>query len=341
MPPPSTLPSSSSSSRTAHRSSFLYFSTHTTPHHLHSPTALPIRLFFADIFPKGLYTIKMVSDSYYRSLIEAVRQLPVLYDRTHPDFRNVRKRNEAWKLVSETLFKRGFSPNEVSVTKSRDRWKSLVQRYRTSGQFGPAFMFTSEMQFLDEFLNAVPSQPVEATANSLLGNMKKEDSDWEFPVLFGSANQSDNNMSLFANMDSPGGSSSPYAQQQNDINAVDTNTEDGLLNGNCSFSNGNGVSSAHCVPISISSLSVKDLMARKRPRQNVSDGPTALEKRIASSLETIQEFISNAFQKQKEHEVEKEKSPNAALFQCIDHLTADMSPKEHQEALREIKRSCK
>lgn len=54
----------------------------------------------------------MVSDSYYRSLIEAVRQLPVLYDRAHPDFRNVRKRNEAWKLVSETLFKRGFSPNE-------------------------------------------------------------------------------------------------------------------------------------------------------------------------------------------------------------------------------------
>lgn len=81
-------------------------------------------------------------------------------------------------------------------------------------------------------------------------------------------------------------------------------------------------------------------MARKRPRQNVADGPTALEKRIASSLETIQEFISNAFQKQKEQETEKEKSPNAALFQCIDHLTADMSPKEHQEALREIKRSC-
>ncbi|VDK89420.1 unnamed protein product [Onchocerca ochengi] len=283
----------------------------------------------------------MVSDSYYRSLIEAVRQLPVLYDRAHPDFRNVRKRNEAWKLVSETLFKRGFSPNEVSVTKSRDRWKSLVQRYRTSGQFGPAFMFTAEMQFLDEFLNAMPSQPVEATATTLLGNMKKEDSEWEFPVLFGSANHTDNNMSLFANMDSPGDSSSPYAQQSSDINAADgTNTDDGLLNGNCNFSNGNGVSSAHCVPISISSLSVKDLMARKRPRQNVPDGPTALEKRIASSLETIQEFISNAFQKQKEQEAEKEKSPNAALFQCIDHLTADMSPKEHQEALREIKRSC-
>lgn len=205
--------------------------------------------------------------------------------------------------------------------------------------------------------------------------MKKEDSEWEFPGLFGNANQTDNNMSLFANMDSPGGSSSPYAQQQSDLNAVDGSTDDGLLNGNCNFSNGNGVSSAHCVPISISSLSVKgvkfsevfvhvnvnsyiciyellaklletrniliaDLIARKRPRQNVTDSPTALEKRIASSLETIQEFISNAFQKQKEQEMEKEKSPNAALFQCIDHLTADMSPKEHQEALREIKRSC-
>lgn len=61
---------------------------------------------------KNHLNLKMVSDSYYRSLIEAVRQLPVLYDRAHPDFRNVRKRNEAWKLVSETLFKRGFSPNE-------------------------------------------------------------------------------------------------------------------------------------------------------------------------------------------------------------------------------------
>lgn len=98
----------------------------------------------------------------------------------------------------------------------------------------------------------------ESAANSLLGNIKKEDSEWEFPTLFGSANQTDNNMSLFANMDSPGGSSSPYTQQQNDINAVDgTSTDDGLLNGNCNFSNGNGVSSAHCVPISISSLSVK------------------------------------------------------------------------------------
>lgn len=67
-------------------------------------------------------------------------------------------------------------------------------------------------------------------------------------------------MSLFANMDSPGGSSSPYAQQQGDINVADgTATEDGLLNGNCNFANGNGVSSAHCVPISISSLSVKGI----------------------------------------------------------------------------------
>ncbi|EJW82293.1 hypothetical protein WUBG_06798 [Wuchereria bancrofti] len=71
-------------------------------------------------------------------------------------------------------------------------------------------------------------------------------------------------------------------------------------------------------------------MARKRPRQNVPDGPTALEKRIA-----IMHFKSK-----KKQEAEKERSPNAALFQCIDHLTADMSPKEHQEALREIKRSC-
>lgn len=61
----------------------------------------------------------------------------------------------------ELLSSKNFSQNKVSVsvTKSRDRWKSLVQRYRTSGQFGPAFMFTAEMQFLDEFLNAVPPQP--------------------------------------------------------------------------------------------------------------------------------------------------------------------------------------
>ncbi|VDN03651.1 unnamed protein product [Thelazia callipaeda] len=286
----------------------------------------------------------MVSDSYYRSLIDAVRQLPVLYDRSHPDFRNVRKRNEAWKFVSETLFKRGFSPNEVSVTKSRDRWKSLVQRYRTSGQFGPAFMFTAEMQFLDEFINAVPTQPAEVTASTLLGNIKKEDNnEWEFSSLFGNTNQVDGNMSLFGNMDSPAGSSSPYTQQ-GDANQVDGGVnEDGLmLNGSSNFStsSGNGISSAHCVPISISSLSVKDLMARKRPRHNVSDCSTALEKKIASSLEAIQEFISSAFQKQKEQESEKERSPNASLFQCIDHLTADMSPKEHQEALREIKRSC-
>lgn len=99
----------------------------------------------------------------------------------------------------------------------------------------------------------------EVTANSLLGNMKKEDSEWEFPALFGNASHTDNNMSLFASMDSPAGSSSPYAQQHNDIGAVD-GTDDGLVNGNCNFSNGNGVSSAHCVPISISSLSVKGIL---------------------------------------------------------------------------------
>lgn len=54
----------------------------------------------------------MVSDTYYRCLISAVRSLPVLYDKRHPEYRNVRKRNEAWKYVSELLFKRGFSPND-------------------------------------------------------------------------------------------------------------------------------------------------------------------------------------------------------------------------------------
>ncbi|VDN39804.1 unnamed protein product [Gongylonema pulchrum] len=83
-------------------------------------------------------------------------------------------------------------------------------------------------------------------------------------------------------------------------------------------------------------------MARKRPRQSVSDSPTALEKTIANSLEFIQGFIYTALQKQKEQEQEKEKakSANTALFECIDHLTADMSPMERQEAVREMKRAC-
>ncbi|XP_011197513.2 uncharacterized protein LOC105222036 [Bactrocera dorsalis] len=55
-------------------------------------------------------------------LIKEVRNRPYLYDRTHPDYKSLKKKDYAWRHISVML--------KLSETQCRRRWKSLRDSYK-------------------------------------------------------------------------------------------------------------------------------------------------------------------------------------------------------------------
>ncbi|XP_014101525.1 uncharacterized protein [Bactrocera oleae] len=87
-----------------------------------------------------------IESEFYLKLIKSVREKPILYEKSHKNYYNRTKRNEAWQDVS--------NQTDRSVSECKARWKLLRER------------FCKQMKRADGFM--------------LIGNGETDENEWEY-----------------------------------------------------------------------------------------------------------------------------------------------------------------
>ncbi|XP_023237248.1 uncharacterized protein LOC111636271 [Centruroides sculpturatus] len=108
-------------------------------------------------------------------LIQAIQEFPFIYDKSHTDFKDIKKKSNSWKTVAETV--------QLTVSEAQARWKLLRERfgkedrrYTPSGSgkaSQPVWPLYQSMMFLKNIVkhrktrsNYAPSTDVEALHES-------------------------------------------------------------------------------------------------------------------------------------------------------------------------------
>ncbi|XP_058814062.1 transcription factor Adf-1-like [Topomyia yanbarensis] len=111
-------------------------------------------------------------ENFESSLIEQVKQYPLLYDKASPDFKNSVRKEKAWQIIAFEL--------SIDGERAKTRWRSLRDRFvrerrkvdqlARSGSAAvedPQWSFYEELKFLKAHTetratssNYTPSQPI-------------------------------------------------------------------------------------------------------------------------------------------------------------------------------------